>query len=288
MMKQPELGRKIAELRKARNLTQEELAEKCRLNVRTIQRMESGMVTPRSYTLKTIYAALEFTVNGSSENDVKRSKPSFVQNKIGQIYKYLIELFNLKTDTMKKISILSAATFVFGFSLLALCSETKAQKVKENKYITSNGRGLVYQFPKNRSIRISNTKDTADYQLGEDLVQEYKYQIFLNKKWTGQAHKGDTVILDQGRIEIRRPNFAEFRPFNKKGIIYCLPKYTQLSYSAKKDTDAIVIEGSKILKYDNKIFLNGKYIGTANSGDSVIFKRATFLSKSSLSIKMGN
>ena len=35
-MKQPELGRKIAELRKARGLTQEELVEKGNLNVRTL------------------------------------------------------------------------------------------------------------------------------------------------------------------------------------------------------------------------------------------------------------
>ncbi|HET6559875.1 MAG TPA: helix-turn-helix transcriptional regulator [Prolixibacteraceae bacterium] len=287
-MKQPELGRKIAELRKAKSLTQEELAEKCRLNVRTIQRMESGMVTPRSYTLKAIYAALEFTMNNSSESDVKRRVPSFIQDKTGQIYKYIIELFNLKTDTMKKLSILSATTLVFSFSFLALCSESKAQKVKENKYITSNGRGIVYQFPKDRSIQISNMKDTAYYQLGEDQVQEYKYQIFLNKKWTGQAHLGDTVILDQGRIEIRRPYFVEFRSFNKKGIIYCLPKFAHINYAANRDTDAIVIEGSKILEYDNKIFLNGKYIGSANTGDSVIFKRESFHSKSSISIKKGN
>ncbi|MCS5489833.1 helix-turn-helix domain-containing protein [Algoriphagus limi] len=47
-MKQPELGKKISELRKAKGMTQEELVEKCNLNVRTIQRIEAGEVTPRS------------------------------------------------------------------------------------------------------------------------------------------------------------------------------------------------------------------------------------------------
>ncbi len=32
-MKQPDLGKKIAELRKAKGLTQEELVEKCNLNL---------------------------------------------------------------------------------------------------------------------------------------------------------------------------------------------------------------------------------------------------------------
>lgn len=59
-MKQPELGKKISEMRKAKGLTQEELVEKCNLNVRTIQRIEAGEVTPRSYTIKSIFEALDF------------------------------------------------------------------------------------------------------------------------------------------------------------------------------------------------------------------------------------
>lgn len=58
-MKQPELGLKILELRKLKGLTQQELVEKCNINVRTIQRIEAGEVMPRSYTIKTILNALE-------------------------------------------------------------------------------------------------------------------------------------------------------------------------------------------------------------------------------------
>ncbi len=57
-MKQPELGKKILELRKQKGFTQEELVEKCNINVRTIQRIEAGDVTPRSFTVKTILEAL--------------------------------------------------------------------------------------------------------------------------------------------------------------------------------------------------------------------------------------
>lgn len=59
-MEQPELGKKIVQLRKASQLTQEELVEKCNISIRTIQRIESGDVTPRSYTVKTIFAALNY------------------------------------------------------------------------------------------------------------------------------------------------------------------------------------------------------------------------------------
>lgn len=62
-MKQPELGRKIFELRKAKGLTQEELVSKCNINVRTIQRIEAGEVTPRSYTVKIILEALGYDLS---------------------------------------------------------------------------------------------------------------------------------------------------------------------------------------------------------------------------------
>ncbi len=58
-MKQPELGQRILEWRKAKGLTQEELVERCNINVRTIQRIEAGEVTPRAYTIKTILEVLE-------------------------------------------------------------------------------------------------------------------------------------------------------------------------------------------------------------------------------------
>jgi len=57
-MKQPELGKRISELRKSKGFTQEELVEKCNINVRTIQRIEAGEVAPRNFTIRTILEAL--------------------------------------------------------------------------------------------------------------------------------------------------------------------------------------------------------------------------------------
>lgn len=59
-MKQPELGQKILALRQEKGLTQEELVEQCNISVRTIQRIEAGEVTPRSYTVRTILSALDY------------------------------------------------------------------------------------------------------------------------------------------------------------------------------------------------------------------------------------
>jgi transcriptional regulator with XRE-family HTH domain len=90
-MKQPELGKKIAELRKSKGLTQEELVEKCNLNVRTLQRIESGEVTPRSYTIKAIFTALDCSVYDSTESTHKFSKSGFIiSNWLEQLYRYVL------------------------------------------------------------------------------------------------------------------------------------------------------------------------------------------------------
>ena len=70
-MNQPDLGLKVSELRQQKGLTQEQLAELCEVSPRTIQRIESGEVDPRAYTLQCLGEALEFDFgeeNTSKEN----------------------------------------------------------------------------------------------------------------------------------------------------------------------------------------------------------------------------
>jgi uncharacterized Tic20 family protein len=70
-MNQPALGLKVSELRQLKGLTQEELAEKCEVSARTIQRIESGDVDPRAYTLHCLGEVLDFDFeeqNTTNEN----------------------------------------------------------------------------------------------------------------------------------------------------------------------------------------------------------------------------
>ena len=132
-MNQPELGKKIAELRKAKGFTQEELVEKCNLSVRTLQRIESGEVAPRSYTLKLIFTALDSDIHEASKNITGRfAEPRFnVSVWPGQFYRYVLDLFNFKTNPMKKITILAVTFSVIFLGTFFLCSESKAQKAEK-------------------------------------------------------------------------------------------------------------------------------------------------------------
>ena len=134
-MEQPELGRKIVDLRKAKGLTQDELVRKCNLSVRTLQRIESGEVTPRSFTIKSILAALDYEI---PEPQVCLSAPenasrSVISYRLEQLYKYLLDLFNLKTNTMKKLSILSVLTIggILFLSSLTTNAQNKT-RIKES------------------------------------------------------------------------------------------------------------------------------------------------------------
>jgi transcriptional regulator with XRE-family HTH domain len=67
-MEQPELGRRLTALRKAKNLTQEELVEKSHVSVRTIQRIEAGEVLPRMITVRILLEALGESYESFSTN----------------------------------------------------------------------------------------------------------------------------------------------------------------------------------------------------------------------------
>ena len=151
-MNQPDLGKKIAELRKAKGFTQEELVEKCNLSVRTLQRIESGEVSPRSYTIRIIFAALDYNVYDSSEVTLSRfTKTGFIiTNWLEHLYKYVIDLFNLKTNTMKKLIILSMPFIgICTFLLLSYSSSVKAQtktEILEKFEITSSNSRFMQLF----------------------------------------------------------------------------------------------------------------------------------------------
>jgi len=133
MMKQPHLGRKIADLRKSKGLTQEELVEKCKLNVRTLQRIEAGEVSPRSYTQRLIFKALEYDIHESNGTySINIEKPISVLGKgLERLYRSVLDLFNLKTHTMRKLSILAVTAILIGFGLFSLCTKSNAQTIAE-------------------------------------------------------------------------------------------------------------------------------------------------------------
>jgi transcriptional regulator with XRE-family HTH domain len=125
MIQQPELGKKIADYRKAKGLTQEELVDKCNLSVRTLQRIEAGVVTPRTYTVRLIFEALDITYDNSFDTSFGENK-GLILKRLEQFYINFIDLFNLKTNTMKKILILTVMVSSVVLGIFAINGNTVA------------------------------------------------------------------------------------------------------------------------------------------------------------------
>ncbi len=129
-MKQPDLGKKIAELRLAKGLTQGQLAEKCNISLRTIQRIEAAEVSPRSYTVKVIFECLDYGIYDSfGKFSYKLDRMAYrLKLWLEQLYRYVLDLFNLKTNTVKKITILSVPFLALcAFLAFSISSNAKAQ-----------------------------------------------------------------------------------------------------------------------------------------------------------------
>jgi transcriptional regulator with XRE-family HTH domain len=56
------IGDKILEIRKRKGLTQEELSDLAKINLRTLQRIEKGETVPRGNTLKMLCSVLEINM----------------------------------------------------------------------------------------------------------------------------------------------------------------------------------------------------------------------------------
>lgn len=93
MIHQPELGKRILALRKALDMTQEELKNKCHVSVRTIQRIESGIVTPRLATIKILIEALGENPGDWQSPNTSKKYGNFIQE---------LFLINLAEDGLKR------------------------------------------------------------------------------------------------------------------------------------------------------------------------------------------
>lgn len=126
-MKQPELGKKLAELRKVKGFTQEELVEKCNINVRTIQRIETGEVTPRPSTLRLILDVLGYDFTSLNEDDQQHEFKSTYEFMSWNWFKqFLLIDFDSTTNRRFSASLLQIAwiagliNFLIGFPISGL------------------------------------------------------------------------------------------------------------------------------------------------------------------------
>ena len=250
-MNQPELGRKIIELRKSKGLTQDELVSKCNLNIRTLQRIESGEVTPRVYTLRLILSALDYDFDDSL---VTKTRQGIVALRLEQFYKYILDLFNLKTNTMKKISILTIILLLVLTGIFILSGKTNAQKMNDNISSSSANNpdvkqsgGLAFSF-----FECKGCFDDNYEIIGRDI-----------------RFKLNGVYVSVGLIKLNQKT-SVFKTAYMKGKIFqnsieChIPEDIFSEGISNKEFE---FKANTIKKNDTKVILEGNSIFTINHGN---------------------
>lgn len=148
-MNKLDFWKRLIEVRSAKGLTQEDVAEKCNITVRTIQRIESGVVQPRAFTIKIISDVLGIDFFESSNTGYDDTRESLGLNlKKPSIQWYVKDLFNLKTKKMKKISILTTSFLMIVLAMFVFISKVQAQQDKKDVY-----KSIVVQYNDDKTIK---------------------------------------------------------------------------------------------------------------------------------------
>ncbi len=137
-MQQPKLGKKIAYNRKIKGLTQEELVAKCNLSVRTLQRIETGKATPRIYTIKLIFEALELDFESFNQVSSEGNTLSIIH-----LLEKFYNLFNLKTLSIKKIFTLSLLISTIVFGLFTTMQKNKNQDITDKTNRNGESKNII-------------------------------------------------------------------------------------------------------------------------------------------------
>lgn len=234
MIQQPELGRKISNCRKTKGLTQQDLVTACNINIRTLQRIEAGEVTPRPYTVKLIFEVLELDFNNSYLPPM--SKKELLLKWFKKARLNFIDLFNLKTNTMKKITILSLILFALVFGISSLANKTFAQSEKKVKEIIEHNNSNFVNWFNDGNIEsiIALYKEDACIiasGCGKIFIKDY-YKYIINsckvvKITTTNLSLQKSLAVEKGTWEIQIESgkkikgeyITEWQLVNKKWLI---------------------------------------------------------------------
>ncbi len=99
------LGEKIAEIRKRKGLSQEQLADDAGINLRTVQRIENGETEPRGHTLSSICDVLDINIEDILNYGKVENKGFFVWFHLSAITGILIPFVLWLTNKDKIIGL---------------------------------------------------------------------------------------------------------------------------------------------------------------------------------------
>lgn len=184
-MNQVEFGKELIKIRKSKALTQTELADKCELSLRTIQRIESGDVKPRAFTIKRLSQVLDynFLEKLSPISEKAQLRYNFGKWSLQEVK----NLFNFKTNIMRKLSILTVTTTLIVSALFLFINTSNAEdRITDlTNFLTIEVSSNISQKDAFEKIRSIN-KQVGYHNIQLDLLEfytkksDYNFNVYVH------------------------------------------------------------------------------------------------------------
>jgi XRE family transcriptional regulator, regulator of sulfur utilization len=185
------LGEKLNELRKIKGISQELLAERSNISLRTIQRIEAGATVPRLYTIKTLADTLGVSIEQLNPVEETLNKPE-----------------ETVIPKLKLINFVGLAAIILPLSNVLLTTLVW-QKSKDNPPVNEQGRkiisfqilwtittaSLVFLIP---LLQFSLTRSYVIGQFPPTSVMVYIALLLLNICFITRT----SIQLQKGKIDV--------------------------------------------------------------------------------------
>lgn len=176
-MNQEKIGKFIAQLRKEKNMTQNELANRLGITDRAISKWENGRGMPDLSLIKDLCKELDITINELLSGE-KISK-QYYQNKFEENMLNTIDYSNEKIKKDRKKLVIIFGTIGIVFLSIILAYFVDINRMRNNKPVLFNTWGLDYVSP----IDLSSEKielAITGYLVSRNDLESEKYN---DEKW---------------------------------------------------------------------------------------------------------
>lgn len=144
------IGKKIKEIRLTKGFSQEELAERSQLNLRTIQRIEKQETEPRGKTLHLLCHALELNLEEIQPDKSQNTKNTWGASALNLIYLVLLNLFFITIINFMTLDVEATLNSRVGGFLLSFCIPFVViyftQNMKPTQRVLKFGGGYIFDI----------------------------------------------------------------------------------------------------------------------------------------------
>ena len=248
-MNQEKIGKFIAECRKKQKLTQEELAEKLNVNIRTISRWETGVSIPDLSLYEPLCNTLNITINELLSGS-RLKKEEYQQN----FEKNIINVVDKTSKKQKVIGILkNILTIVLSIYIVVLISCILANSVTFKQKYQENT--ISIEKTTNNPLTF-NVEATAAGEVKYAYLNKEDYTIIFITRYQTFAEKlSDETYNEITGYNLNRKRFSQGIEINESNVkskikvYYTDINFKKIATSTNEEFNTI-INNSKLLYTD--------------------------------------